>query len=60
VLVAIAVYPKGALLLFSTAYLVSAPTYYLWSLLRRARARVVAGRRGTAGEGEAADEPAFR
>jgi CDP-diacylglycerol--serine O-phosphatidyltransferase len=58
VLVAIAVYPKGTLLLVSTAYVISAPTYYLWSLLQRARR--AARRRGAAGKTEVADGPTFR
>jgi CDP-diacylglycerol--serine O-phosphatidyltransferase len=58
ILAGIAVYPKGTLLLVATAYLLSAPTYYLWSLLRRARR--MARRGGAAAETEVADEPAFR
>ena len=48
VLVAIAVYPKGTLLLVSTAYLLSAPTYYLWStasIAQPSQARCRPGRR---------------
>jgi CDP-diacylglycerol--serine O-phosphatidyltransferase len=56
VLVAIAVYPKGALLLVSTAYLFSAPTYYLWSVARRLRK----GRKTGAADHEVADGPALR
>jgi CDP-diacylglycerol--serine O-phosphatidyltransferase len=59
VLVAIAVYPKGTLLLVGTAYLLSAPTYYLWSLLSRMRRRYRAGT-GEQDEAKVADEPALR
>ncbi len=38
-LVAIAVHPKGALLLFAVIYLLSAPSSYVWGALRRARSR---------------------
>jgi len=52
VLVAVAVYPKVTLLLVASAYLLSAPTYYVWTLVRRAR------RTGPAGE--VVDEPVGR
>jgi len=60
VLVAIAVYPKGTLLLVSSAYLLSAPTFYAWSLVRRLRSRREAWVRETEGESEVADESALR
>jgi CDP-diacylglycerol--serine O-phosphatidyltransferase len=50
VIVSISVWPREAMLLFGTAYIVSAPTYYLWSLLTRKRTR----------NSEVADEPALR
>jgi CDP-diacylglycerol--serine O-phosphatidyltransferase len=56
-LVAIAVHPKGALFVLCTAYLLSAPTVYLWGLIRRRRRVVPAA--GAAGA-EVADEPALR
>ena len=57
VLVAIAVYPKGTLLLVATAYLLSAPTYYAWSLVRRMRSRRASWSRDASDEPETADEP---
>jgi hypothetical protein len=56
VLVFIAVYPKGTLLLVSTAYLLSAPTFYIWSLMRRVRDRSGAWTRDAGDDPEVADE----
>jgi CDP-diacylglycerol--serine O-phosphatidyltransferase len=50
VIVAISIWPREAMLLFGSAYIISAPTYYLWSLLMRKQAR----------NSEVADEPALR
>lgn len=47
---AISIWPQDAMLLFGTAYIISAPTYYLWSLFSRKRKP----------EAEVADEPALR
>lgn len=58
ILVAIAVYPKVTLLLVGTAYLFSAPTYYLWSLMSRLRRRF--GSRAGEDEGKIADGNAAR
>jgi CDP-diacylglycerol--serine O-phosphatidyltransferase len=60
VLVAIGLYPKGTLLLVSTAYLLSAPTYYAWSLVRRLRSRRGAWARDAGDEPEVADESSLR
>jgi len=60
VLVAIAVYPKGTLLLVASAYLLSAPTFYAWGLIRRIRARQEVWPRREDDEREVADEPAAR
>lgn len=53
ILVAVATQPKWSLLLLASLYLVSAPAVNTWTLLRRLR-------RGTADEGEVADEPVYR
>ena len=50
VIVAISIWPQEAMLLVGSAYLISAPTYYLWSLFSRKRTR----------EAEVADEPLLR
>jgi CDP-diacylglycerol--serine O-phosphatidyltransferase len=60
VLVAIAIYPKGTLLLVSTAYLLSAPTFYVWSLVRRMRSRRDDWARDAGDEPEVADESPLR
>jgi CDP-diacylglycerol--serine O-phosphatidyltransferase len=49
-LVAIGMYPQEAMLLFGSAYIISAPTYYVWNLLSRKRTP----------EAEVADEPVVR
>jgi CDP-diacylglycerol--serine O-phosphatidyltransferase len=58
-LVAIGIYPKGALLLFAVLYLLSAPLGYLWSFITRAKSRENADARDASGE-EVVDEPALR
>lgn len=57
-IVAIAMRPKWALLTFGTAYLVSAPALYLWSVIRRTHT----GRRiiESIEDGEVVDEPVGR
>jgi CDP-diacylglycerol--serine O-phosphatidyltransferase len=50
IIVAISIWPQEAMLLFGSAYIISAPTYYVWSLLTRERKR----------EPEVADEPVAR
>jgi CDP-diacylglycerol--serine O-phosphatidyltransferase len=60
VLVAIAVFPKGTLLLVSTAYMLSAPTSYAWGLVRRIRSRQRTWAREAADEPEIADESPLR
>jgi len=60
VLVAIAVYPKGTLLLVSIAYLLSAPTFYGWSLVRRLPSQRAAWGGDTGDEPEVADESPLR
>ncbi len=60
VLLAIIMYPPEALLLFSAAYVISAPAYYLWGLGSRRRAHRRSRGEAGAAETEVADEPAIR
>jgi CDP-diacylglycerol--serine O-phosphatidyltransferase len=60
VLVAVAVYPKGTLLLVASAYLLSAPTSYAWSLARRMRARRGRWSQARGDKSEVADETPLR
>jgi CDP-diacylglycerol--serine O-phosphatidyltransferase len=60
VLLAIIMYPPEALLLFSSAYVISAPAYYLWGLVTRRRSHRRSLGEGGAAETEVADEPAIR
>jgi CDP-diacylglycerol--serine O-phosphatidyltransferase len=60
VLLAIIMYPQEALLLFSSAYVISAPAYYLWGLLSRKRSHSRVRGEEVAAETEVADEPALQ
>jgi phosphatidylserine synthase len=59
-LVAVAYHPTGALLLFSIAYLLSAPAVYLWSLVFKAFSPRTQMPGPESSEHEVADEPALR
>jgi CDP-diacylglycerol--serine O-phosphatidyltransferase len=58
--VAIAVYPKWALPLFSAAYVSSAPTGYVFGLVKRVLFPHSVGAAHSRGDTEVADEPAIR
>ena len=56
-LVSVVLYPKAVVLLFCSAYLLSAPTLYVWTLISR---RQTAETGPAAPTAEVADEPAFQ
>lgn len=57
-IVAVAVHPQGALLLFAALYALSAPAAYLWGLARRRKKSAVEG--GADQDTEVVDGPALR